>query len=486
MNNMRKFKIRAIINFVYIMLLLISYFTMGCKKLVEIDSPTTSTNSDIVYVLDATATAVLTNVYSNLSAAGPLSKGGLPSLSLFTSLSSDELTVFSGVSDLDYLTYYQNNLSSNSSNYWGRTYSIIYIANAALEGLSASNTLTPAVKRQLLGEAKFIRAFCYFYLVNLYGDVPLNLTTDYKANSVRPRTEQSKVYEQIISDLKDAQSLLNVDYVDATNSTTPDRTRPNKFAATALLARTYLFTKDYVNAEIQATSVISKNDTYDTVALNNVFLRDSKEVIWSLQSISRSLTNTSEALTFILSPNGPNNNTIYGSPVYLSRRLKNTFEILDKRKTFWVDSVTVSDITYSYSIKYKNNIPSSAVTERAVILRLAEQYLIRAEARAWQGKIHGMSGAEADLNVIRKRAGLRPTTATIQTEMLAAILHERNVEFFTEWGHRWFDLKRTGNADKVLQGIKGENWQTTDQFYPIPQNELDNNPNIRGHQNDGY
>ncbi|HLX53389.1 MAG TPA: RagB/SusD family nutrient uptake outer membrane protein, partial [Aquella sp.] len=69
--------------------------------------------------------------------------------------------------------------------------------------------------------------------------------------------------------------------------------------------------------------------------------------------------------------------------------------------------------------------------------------------------------------------------------LLAAIMHERQVELFTEWGHRWLDLKRTGTANTILATVK-ENWQSTDQLYPIPQIQITNDPHMANSQNPGY
>jgi len=126
------------------------------------------------------------------------------------------------------------------------------------------------------------------------------------------------------------------------------------------------------------------------------------------------------------------------------------------------------------------------MTEYTMVLRLAEQYLIRAEARAQQ---NNLSAAQSDLNVIRTRAALSPTTANTQSTLLTAILHERQVELFSEWGHRWFDIKRTGNVDAVMGNggacaAKGGVWNTNWQLYPIIQLQLQLNPALV--QNSGY
>jgi hypothetical protein len=116
-----------------------------------------------------------------------------------------------------------------------------------------------------------------------------------------------------------------------------------------------------------------------------------------------------------------------------------------------------------------------------MVLRLAEQYLIRAEARARLGKV---PESQADINAIRSRSGLSNTTAADPAALLLAIEKERQVELFSEWGHRWLDLKRTGRADAVLGAEKPTDWQPTDALYPIPQNEILSNPLLT--QNLGY
>jgi hypothetical protein len=118
--------------------------------------------------------------------------------------------------------------------------------------------------------------------------------------------------------------------------------------------------------------------------------------------------------------------------------------------------------------------------DHSTVLRLAEQYLIRAEARTQQNNI---AGAQADVNVIRHRAGLGDTPANDKESLLTAIDQERKHELFNEWGHRWLDLKRTGRADAVLSAIKPQ-WKPTAVLFPIPESEIINNPALK--QNPGY
>jgi hypothetical protein len=145
-------------------------------------------------------------------------------------------------------------------------------------------------------------------------------------------------------------------------------------------------------------------------------------------------------------------------------------------------NVTINGQTYSCPYKYRIKGGTTDAAEYNVVFRLAEQYLIRAEANAHNGKIND---AVADINVIRNRAGLPPVTNGIGLDScLSIIMQERRKEFFTEWGHRWFDLKRTNRIDTELKLSKADEWQTHDRLYPIPLLEMQANPSLI--QNDGY
>ncbi len=467
--------------------LFVTLFIQGCKKFIQTPPPITSTNAANVYTTDGDAAAVLTGIYTNLSNGGAGSPE-LISMSEFLGLSADEFSLSNGTSNKSYLDYYHNVSDNNNANvtsdFWSNAYQIIYVSNAAIAGLTNNSSLTPAVDKQLLGEAKFMRAFCYFYLVNLYGDVPLATTTSATVNARLSRVPMAQVYQQIVADLKDAQTSLSDQYLDGTIlNPTSERTRPTKWAAAALLARVYLYTKDWQNAQTEASLVISNNGSYSLSPLNGAFLANSSEAIWQLQPVAYG-ANTIDAMAFILPSSGvgPNN------PISLSNSLINNFESNDQRLSNWVGSVVDSTgtvpVTEYYANKYKVNTFGAPVTEYEMVLRLGEQYLIRAEAKAESGDL---PGASADLNMIRNRAGLPNTTAATQSTLLTAIQNERRVELFSEWGHRWLDLKRTGTVDAVMSvatPIKGGAWITSHQLYPIANYELVNDPNLT--QNPGY
>jgi hypothetical protein len=473
---MKKFKS------IYLFSLLFVVAAAGCRKLVEVDAPITNPTSASLYTSDAKAASVLTSIYDRMSGNVPTFAQGQNGISFFAGLSADELETYPTVSS-DLMAVYTNSPSAKQTSIWKDLYKYIYVANAAIEGIEKSTGgMTDSVKNRLTGEAKFMRAFLHFYAINLYGDAPLITSTDYRANAMASRTPKADVYKQIIVDLKDAENLLNNNYVTPTGAITTERVRPNKGAAIALLARTYLYTGDWENAEAEATKVIDNTAMYGLITdPDKVFLKNSKEALWQLQPVLNGY-NSYDGYIFIrtTTPNAL-------EPASLRADFLNNFEAGDKRKTAWVDSITVSSVKYYFPSKYnvKGGTISTPVTEYQTIMRLAEVYLIRAEARAQQSNV---SGAQADLNVIRTRALLGGTTAGDKTSLLAAVEHERQIELFTEWGHRWLDLKRTGKIDEVMSVVtplKGGTWNTNMQLYPIPGNEIILNPNLQP-QNPGY
>ncbi len=406
-------------------------------------------------------------------------------MALYLGLLSDELTNYAK-SNTSYIELYTNSMNANLNiGPWASGYSYIYQANAIIAALQNNSALSPQIVNQLLGEAQFFRAFWYFYLTNLYGNVPNVISTDYETNATIARTDKSKIYQQIVIDLKSAQSLMSTNFISAndTTITTTARTRPNKWAAAALLARVYLFTGDNVDAEAEADSVINNTSLFNLVHnLNNVFLVNSNEAIWQLDIPQPSNYNTPDGQQFILTsaPGGSSNCCA------LAPELLNAFEPNDMRRANWVDSVKTPSMIYYYPYKYKVQA-GTKVTEDVMVLRLGEQYLIRAEAKAQQGNF---SGAINDLDSIRNRAGLGGYNGpNNQQSILTAIQHERQVELFTEWGHRWLDLIRLNYADSVMSIVtlsKGGNWNPDNHqaLFPIPKSEITVDGNLT--QNLGY
>lgn len=460
---------------------------IACKKLVEVKVPNNQLVKNVVFSDDRTSIAVLNTIMTTIS-YGAVDGLYLPSIPLITGLSGDEMIIFNTALNKTLTGYFQNNLDQNnisSVNIWKASYTVLYKINDAIEGISNSTSLTESVRKQLIGEAKFWRSYCYFYLVNLYGDVPLILTTDYTKNSLIGNSNQSEIWKQIISDLNEAKDLLSDNFLDGLlmNPTT-ERVRPTKWAASALLAKAYLYNKNWAMAEEESTIVISNTATFNLSSLNEVFKRNSSEAILQSQPLADNF-NTAYAPYYVI-PSG--SAPTFSHPIYLSDHLLKSFENGDLRKSNWINSsIASTGITYYYPFKYqsyKEIRPTDELTEYTMILRLSEQYLIRSEARAQQGKL---SLALEDLKIIRNRAGLDAIFSNDQTSLIDSILHERQVELFAEWGDRWLDLKRTNKIDQVMTIVtqeKGGVWNNYKKYYPIDGAELLFSPNIK--QTPGY
>ena len=453
------------------------FLICSCKKFLDVGNPTDRVAARFVYDSDISAAAVLTGIYYDLQNEGTGVSQGRSSVSLHCGLYADEYSV---LPTSLYIQPYRNN---SYYNFWSPVYKLIYRVNAAIEGLNSSSSLSVSVKNQLLGESKFLRAFFYFYLVNLYGDVPLLTSSEYKHNSIEPRAVKETVYAQIVDDLKEASALLSANYL-ASDASRPinERNRPNKWCSIALLARVYLYIKDWNASNAQATLIINNVALYDTVSLGKVFLKNSQEAIWQLQSIVDGKYYVRDARLYTLI-NGKPDRII--NPVWLSSFLSEAFEPNDKRRMIWVGLDSSSGIRYEYFHKYKDYLPQDSASENLMVLRVAEQYLIRAEARI---QIGDLKGGMDDINVIRIRAGLPVLPSSLSKDLLLqALLHERQVELFCEWGNRWFDLKRLEKIDQTmfkLTPIKGGIWESYKKELPIPLEDLKFNLNLI--QNEGY
>lgn len=459
---------------IYLLLLCIS--VAACEDFLEIDLPNNRMMSETVFNDEGSAESAVQGVYNQLSQAY-FAAGGVKSVTVLAGLSADNLITTINAPKLQ--QFEQNEIAiQNSGSYdvWASAYNIIYQSNAVIEGLETATGIPDDKRNQMVGEVKFIRAFVYFYLVNLYGEVPLVLSTDYHKNATISSSPVEMIYNQIMDDLQTAKELL------INTGQTESRLRANALTVKALLARVHLYQKDWVAAAELSTEVIQSASFQLEEDLNEVFLANSTEAIWQISPLSTGsgALHTREGNFFILEEE-PNN----FSPVALSPELLSSFSAEDERKEKWINSFVGEERTFYFPYKYKVKYATTGeVTEYSMIMRVAEQWLIRAESRAQMGNL---TGAIADLDQIRERAGLTGIAIinpNITAEaLLDSIGVERRREFFTEWGHRWLDLKRMGKATEILAPQKPL-WQSTDVLYPIPEEELMKNPNLN--QNLGY
>jgi starch-binding outer membrane protein, SusD/RagB family len=472
----------------------------SCKKFVTIDPPHTSLIDQTVFSKEQTATAAVLDIYFTLCELFGSPNGTC--LSKANALYTDEYTAVSIMPAIQSL--YQNSLESRDQGLaftWGEAYKAIYKANAAIEGIEKFGKSIPfGVKNQLTGEAKFLRAVSYFLLVNMFGDIPVLLTTDYNTNRAASRSTNATVYAQILEDLSGAKELVGTEFIDGTNLAGGLRVRANKDVVTAMQAKVYLYLENWEKAEEYASELINNTGLFSLEQdLTNVFSVNSKESVWGFYD--KGWQYPFIGINYILMGPPYAEETPFGIG-NLSDELMNRFEPGDLRKDKWVGKITDATGTFFFPYKYRDISWDQPVAQLQSAIRLGELYLIRAEARIQQNHLED---GIADLNMIRSRARAQATPAIpdplpaldnslSKTAAMLALEQERMIELFTE-GHRFFDLKRwkgvqdptMSRADELMPGIaaaKGATWYPYKKLFPIPQNEIDLNVNLE--QNPEY
>jgi len=351
-----------------------------------------------------------------------------------------------------------------------------------------------ATKDRIKGEAQFLRAFNYFYLVRLFGNVPIANQTFTSPAQVAAADltlkSSEEVYQLILSDLTSAETLLPT----ALNT---NRTRASQMTAKTLLGKVYLTRKNYDLAATKLKEVIDSKQyslVADYKALSTNGNTNLVETILEVDYLSgQSLGNNYSALfTPAITSMAIFPNNLQGAGrIVPTLDMVNAYETSDARKAISVnDSVTLIGGKKSYSryglkfVDFKaTDLNDGAVT--FTILRYADVLLMYAEVLNEQGKT---ADALPYLNQIRQRAKLTALSGLSQADMRLAVERERRVEFLYE-GHRWFDLVRTGRAQTVLNAHYASqklnfSLQDFEQLFPIPQAEIDLNPALK--QNPGY
>ncbi|HLS12494.1 MAG TPA: RagB/SusD family nutrient uptake outer membrane protein [Flavobacteriaceae bacterium] len=451
--------------------ILIGVTIVSCDNFLEVGPNNSELDTELVFKNDNTALAALDAVYHELQFNG-FASGNTSSITFLGNTLCDDAKEYNTINDR--YNFYLNNLKANneSSYYiWSSAYKQLYNTNALLESIKDNVDLSGTTKNRIEGEAKFLRAFIYYYLVHLYDEVPLVLTTDYHTNQSLARTSINEVYNQIQKDLEVALVHLPEDYVHSEG----EHIRPTKYAAYTLLARLALWKEDYTQAINYASEVIDSGK-YSLVELDDVFKANSAESVWQLVPVNPN-TGANEGYHFILE-NNPEVSSSTASQA-LNEDFLSIWEIGDTRYDNWINVYTEGIDNYFYPFKYKIKNGGDS-EEYSMVMRFAELYLIRAEAFAKSGNAQA---ALDDLNIIRNRAGLSNWTTTDITDIEQAVLDERRRELFSEWGHRWLDLRRFGVIDEVL-GSKKPTWQPHAKLLPIPEQDILRNPFLT--QNSGY
>ena len=446
----------------------------SCQKFVEIPAPVGQLSSVNTFENDATASSAITGIYSRLSES-PI----IQSITPLNGLYADEIINFTDSYQSEFAI---SQLSLNSSpainaNIWNSGYQFIYQANAAIDQLFLSQSVSPELKLHLSAEARFIRAYIYLSLVNLFGDVPLITSGNYQINMSKARSPHQEVIGFIVADLEFAITHLP-------EQPAVEKIRADRYSAMALLARIQLYQKNYEMARQLSNTVIESKKYSLVTDPSRVFLRNSSEAIFQLYP-TKVNQNTPDGLTFLPASN------IEVPKYLLTADLLNAFEPGDLRKTSWTMTRSYLGQNLTYPAKYKV-LNTAALSEYLVLLRLSEQYLIRAEANIYLGNV---TSGISDINLIRKRARQAPSPLvkdpipelSLQLDKESALLaleKERRIELMLENGHRWFDLRRTNRANTVLQQLKPATWETNATVWPIPIEQIRLNPFLT--QNAGY
>ena len=426
----------------------------SCKKYLE-EIPNNALPTESAIVDAGTARAAIIGAYDRVQGYYASS---YPTLGTITT----DNVVFNGTLS-EYLQLDQNavptaNVITVAA--YQNIYRAINSANSVIAYVPAVTdpTLTQTEKDKILGEAYFIRALGYFDLARGWGGVQLQLqpTKDLTVLKGIKRSTLDQTYDQVLADLVQAEQLLPED------GTT--RNRAQKSAARALRARLHLYREQWADAENYASQVIS-NTKYSLVKSYKAFFTAPFQTSESVLELAFSVNDRNTYWNLWYPSSAGGQYTLKPAPALVAKL--NNPNIGGTRK-----ALIAGEGNNVYGALYNT---SATGTDPAYLIRIAELYLIRAEARAQQDKL---TEAAADLNVVRTRAEVPALTPVSKAQVLQAIEDENGVEFAFE-AHRWFDLVRTKRAGEVL-GISNTNFW----LFPIPYSDILSDPDVT--QNPGY
>jgi len=514
-------------NYKYLFALVFCFSVMGCSDLEE--NAVSQLEPDEREVNLETVETTLAGAYGHLSARAFMSRA----LGLTLMLRSDMVDIGNPTTSSIRIEHDQftvtasNGLILNPANpersFWPRLYQIVRSANETLKEIDALEEQAAGVKEDLAGQARFVRAFAYYHLVRLFGDVPfLDETTLTVDAAVAPRTSAETVYESIISDFEYAKEWLP--------DSRTDRARPSKASAGAFLASVHLTRGDYQLAYNEAKDVISKAGTYDLALepdYRNIFHSAntdfSKEPIFVIDFVGTNIND--ESRDYLAAFTG-----FYGQATYYpsggwsvmvpAQAVYDTWQDGDYRKEVNFDDEALDNsgnlIPYtnfsSLDGRNANRPHISKYTAMAgdleqantsgrdshsnyQMMRFAEVLLIAAEAAIELGNT---SEADQFINMVRERARRGDGTgapsavpADISGASIDDVLEERRLELAFEQ-KRWYDIVRrklggevfgSGGFEIEQQGTQNFD-SSRDYLLPIPPLEISNNPNLT--QNPGY
>ena len=384
-------------------------------------------------------------------------------------------------------------------NMWRACYEPISLANFVLSNINSATNIDPDLQSRIEGEASFLRAMHYFNLVRIFGDVPLILKeTEGDDNFLVSRTPISEVYDAIITDLNVAINQLPLKSEYAAD----DAGRASKGAAQALLAKVYLTLGDFEKTVNLTTAVMESNEYYLEPNFKDIFKAENDngpEWLFSYAVNGEANQSTHQVAQFGF----PNNLGKFGfrrafgniwlkDPLLALYDQENDTRFIDMVWNEYTDPGTGETVEFTkgtgyYSRKYDDVEFSKDMAFTRInypVLRYSDVLLMYAEALNEVSPLN--NDALVKLNMVRNRANLGDITLAMVAspeDLTNMILDERRLEFVNE-NHRIFDLKRRGLFLEVAQQQAYANFTEEDILYPIPQAEIDANPNLV--QNPGY
>ena len=424
-----------------------------------------------------------------------------------TDIISDDSDKGSSENDALYLAeldqFQSNATNATYSSMWTGHYQAIFRANLAIENIPGIE-MDENLKARLIAEAKFLRAFCYFRLVQWYGEVPLitSILTEDQFFS-QQRAAISEVYSQIEKDLQDAIAVLP----ESSKYAAADIGRVSKGAARGILAKLYMVKKDYTKAVEQCEAIISSNEYALMPSYAEIFTSKGEQGPESVFEISAVAIQAAVAgpgaspYNMVQGVRGvPNLGWGFNRP---SDNLIAAYEPGDPRRQATV--IYVGEILPDGSTKVEDNpdilnerynqkawVPKHAGLQdngpgNLRLLRYADILLLAAEA---YNELGNGAAALPLVNQIRKRARgtnnfiLADIATTDQAQLREKIRKERRIELAMEQ-HRWFDLVRWGIAGDVMRAAGKPFIDNKHERFPLPQTEIDLSDGVLD-QNNGW
>lgn len=446
----------------------------GCKKVLD-QQPQTYISTETAITNNKGAQAAVAGLYNEIQQPGYYGRN----YQIISDVSSD---IAQSVGTWDFYremdTYVVTDGNTENYNFWYAGYRAINQANNVIAYVPGVSNASDADKNKYMGQAYFIRALAYFDLTRLYGGVPgvygtlgvpivtrPSLKIDDSTFVARPPLQAS--YDQVEKDLLKALDLLPESYGD-------NRSQAVKATARALLCRYYLYVNKPDQVITYATQVINDTKYGLSATFSNIF--DSKLTSESIFELNFTSSDQSGIRNWYFTSALSGRGDLAAHDSYYQEA---TADPKDTRGKYFGYDVT-SKLYYPTKYQKAGNI------DNIHVIRMAEMYLNRAEARV---KTNDLDGALADLNKIHMRAGCNALTVTGAAALSAAILQEEKLEFAEE-GHRFFDLVRTGQALAKLNQVTRKNGPPISlispgrQVFPIPSSEINSNKNMV--QNDAY